>query len=340
MKASQSPPRRWAGRLLAALLALFLLAGLGLSVLLYLVVSTPGDPLRGELPPADAETLQIAQRLREHVRILAGRIGERNARRMEALNEAADYLRAQLEGAGYAVEEERFGENGFRNLVAELPGDGGEGLYVLGAHYDSAIGVPGADDNASGAAALLEVARLLAGARGRHGIRFILFPNEERPYFGTDLMGSLVSATRAAMEGDEVLGMFSLEMLGYYSEEPGTQLYPPVIRRFYPDRGNFIAMVGNFPSRGLLHQAIGGFRATGAFRSEGMAAPEWLVEDIRRSDNSAYWCLGYPALMITDTSNFRNPHYHTTRDLPATLNFEYMARVVRGLAGMLSTLVG
>lgn len=328
-------PRCFLRRLLIALTAVAGLVASAVAVFLYLVIAMPGDPLRGELPPADDELLSLAERLRGHVDTLALTIGERNAHHMAALAAAADYIREQWNDLGYDTVEHRYGDEGFRNLWVEIPGRAGSGLYVVTAHYDSALGTPGADDNASGVAALLELARSLAGRELEHGIRLVAVPNEERPYFGTELMGSLVDAARAHAQGLNVLGMFSLEMLGFYSDAPGSQLYPPVIREFYPDRGNFIALVGNFASRGLLHEAISHFRAAGAFRSEGMAAPEWLVEDIRRSDNASWWHHGFPALMITDTSNFRNPHYHTAGDLPHTLDYLSLARVVRGLEGML-----
>ena len=325
-----SPLRLLAILFFALLLVLLLAAG----AILYLLTGMPGESMEEPLPPLTAEQEALREHLAGHVAVLAGDIGERNSTRLPQLRQAADYIRANFEAMGYAVREQVFG-GGFRNILVELDGAERAGeILVIGAHYDSAVGTPGADDNASGVAVLLETARLLRGRQFPRTIRLIVFPNEERPYFGTDLMGSRVSAGRARQAGEDIIGMISLEMLGYYSTRPGSQVYPEIIRPLYPEQGNFLAFVANMDSLGLLREAIAGFRAARALPSEGMAAPLWLVDDIRRSDNSAYWHFGYPALMLTDTSNFRNPHYHTEGDTPATLDYGRMARAVDGLVSM------
>ncbi len=151
-------------------------------------------------------------------------------------------------------------------------------------------------------------------------------------------MGSRVSARHSFERHENMVGMYALEMIGYYDDEPGSQRYPNVIRHFYPVRGNFIAFVANLRSRRFLHRSIVYFRSQSVFPSEGMAAPQWLVPDIRRSDHASYWHFGFPAVMITDTANYRNRHYHDVGDVHRTLDYHNMARVVSGLTNMLRDL--
>lgn len=332
--------RKTITRLFLALI-LFLTIGLvALAMLLYFMVAMPGTSVQGDLPDLDQEQTALAVRLRNHVNILADVVGPRHEDSMANLDRAADYINTQLQSYGYETEAIRFGDDRFRNIQATLSGStGNDEIIVLGAHYDTArTGTPGADDNASGVSVLLELARMLADKDTERTIRFFAFANEEQPFSETPLMGSRVSANQAAESKDNIVGMFSLEMLGYYSDEPGSQKYPPVVRQFYPDTGNFVAFVGNLDSRLFLSNALALFRAQKTFPSEGMAAPEFLVGDIRRSDHASYWDVGYPAVMVTDTSNFRSPHYHTLGDTPQTLDYESMARLTEGLSGMVFTL--
>lgn len=331
---------RWIIRSALGIVGLLVAALLSAFMLLYFMTSMPGARMESPLPkPTPAQAL-LANSLNNHVDILATVVGPRHGGLPDSLDRAGDYVTNQFRNFGYAPEEIRFGDDRFRNIQATLPGtDRADEILVVGAHYDSAAnGTPGADDNASGVAVMLEIARALAGTDLRRTVRFIAFANEENPWFGTDLMGSRISAGKSAQHGENIVGMFSLEMLGYYDDTPGSQKYPRIIRRFYPDTGNFVAFVGNMQSRPLLHQALRVFRESGVMPSEGMAAPQALVRDIRRSDNSAYWDAGYPALMVTDTSNFRNPLYHTLGDTPKTLDYTTMARLTEGLTGMVITL--
>jgi hypothetical protein len=299
----------------------------------------PGASWQGELDPLDPEQLALRDRLRGHVEVLAGDIGTRSARKMSALNAAADYIEGQFREMGYVPATETFGEQGWRNLYVDVYGAARRGeVLVVGAHYDSVAWTPGADDNASGVAGLLEIARALRDRPLARSVRFIAFANEERPFFGGDSMGSRVAAKRSYDRGEQIVGMLSLEMIGFYSDEWRSQRYPRIVRRFYPRRGNFIGFVANLRSRALLHEVIGTFRARARFPSEGLAAPEWLVPDVRRSDNDSYWFYGFPAVMVTDTSNFRNFNYHYAGDLPGTLDYDRMARVVSGLVETIATL--
>lgn len=333
-------PKTWRARLVLVAGFFLVVAVLAILMLLYLVTAMPGRSLAGPLPPASASQAALAGRLQNHVQLLAGVIGPRNEGTPDSLGRAAGYIEGAFTRFGYTPESSFFGDGRFRNITVTLPGtDPGAAMLVLGAHYDTApTGTPGADDNASGVAVLLEIARALSGMELVCTVRLITFPNEERPYFNTELMGSRVSAAAAAAAGDSILGMFSLEMLGYYSGAPDSQQYPPVIRNFYPATGNFVAFAGNMRSRRFLQQAVGAFREQGMFPSEGMAVPETLVRDVRRSDNASYWDYGYPAVMVTDTANFRNALYHTPADTPDTLDYTAMARVTEGLTGMVISL--
>jgi len=302
-------------------------------------IRMPGQSFRGDLTPLDAEGQALRVRLASHVQILAGEIGERNHNLLTKLHQAADYIERQFTGMGFVPSSQVFGANQYRNISVDVYGrERRDEIIIVGAHYDTTWMTPGADDNASGVAGMLEIARALRDRPGKRTVRFIAFVNEEEPHFGRDEMGSMMSARRSLDRGENIVGMFSLEMIGFYSSEPRSQYYPRVIRRFYPRVADFIAFVGNVHSRGFLHDAISGFRQLGRFPSEGLSAPEWLVPDIRRSDNYSYWQFGYPAIMVTDTSNFRNFNYHNAGDLPRTLDYDRMARMVAGLTATVADL--
>lgn len=215
----------------------------------------------------------------------------------------------------------------------------GAAAYVVGAHYDSVAGSPGANDNGSGVAAALELARLARGASRAKALHFVWIVNEEPPFYRGDDMGSRRYLRMAAARGDRIAGMFSLETIGYYSDERGSQHYPPPLGLIYPDTGNFIGFVSNVSSLSLLRAAIGAFRRHARFPSEGVAAPA-LVPGIDWSDHASFWEGGHDALMITDTAPYRYPHYHMATDTPDRIDYERLARVVTGLHGMLTELTG
>ena len=324
---------------LALSLALVVVAALAAAY--WYCIRMPGASFRGEPPALTATETRLKSGLRRHATMLAEEIGERHAAAPERLREAAEYIEAELRALGYTVTEQSFDDDRYRNLAVEIQGrTRPEEIIVVGAHYDTVLLTPGADDNASGVAGLLELARLFwEGARvPERSVRFIAFANEEAPFFGGDSMGSMVSARASRRAGERIVAMFSLEMIGYYSAAPGSQRYPRLIRRFYPDTGDFIAFVGDLRSGAMLRQAVGYFRAAAGIGSVGLIAPASLVPDIQRSDNLAYWRNGYPAIMVTDTANFRNDRYHTAADTAASLDYDNMARVVGGLAVMLRRL--
>jgi Zn-dependent M28 family amino/carboxypeptidase len=274
------------------------------------------------------------QRLRHHTVTLATDIGERNVFRPHALAAAADFIRHEWRSQGHAVcsQSYRIGNLECENLEATIPGAvRADEIIMLGAHYDSVAGSPGADDIASGVAALLEIGRLLARSRPARTIRLVAFVNEEPPFFRGYEMGSRLYARAARQRRDDIRVMLSLEMLGYYSERPGSQRYPPFMRWFYPDRGNFIAFVSNLASRQALREIVRAFRARCEFPSESLATFSF-VPGVAWSDHLSFWRERYPALMVTDTAFYRNPYYHTALDTPDRLCYPKTAQVVQGLA--------
>lgn len=304
------------------------------------MTAMPGSSWSGPLPPLDTRERQIHDNLRRHVQRLAGEIGERNVWHPEAMTAAAGYIEQTLAAAGYTVNSQSFTsrDTTVRNLEVELPGQGaGEEIVVAGAHYDTVAGSPGANDNGSGVAALLEIARLLAGAELPRTVRLVAFANEEAPFFYSEEMGSKRYADRAHSQAARIRAMLSLETIGYYSDEPGSQYYPFPYSYFYPETGNFIGFVGDFRSWRLVRRAIGAFRDTTAFPSEGVAAPR-AVKGVHWSDHWSFWEAGYPAIMITDTALYRYPHYHTATDTPDKLDYEKLARVTAGLAEVIRAL--
>jgi Zn-dependent M28 family amino/carboxypeptidase len=251
------------------------------------------------------ETEQLTALLSAHVHILAGQIGERNIWRPRALDAAANYIRDQWTRKGHTVAEQAYLVDGVScaNLEVVLGNDNGSPALVIGAHYDTVPGSPGADDNASGVAALLELGDLLRDVELGRELRLVAFVNEEEPFFATASQGSAVYARRARRAVMDIELMISLEMLGYFSAQAGSQIYPPLFRFFYPDCGNFIAMVSDIRSR------------------------------LNLSDHRSFWQQGYPAIMVTDTAFYRNPYYHTPMDTPEQVCYPELARVTRGLAG-------
>lgn len=307
---------------------------------IWLMTRMPGSSFRGTLPPLSAEEQRIRDRLAGHVQTLAGSIGERNQERPEALEAAADYIAENFRLLGYAPLDEPFTSRGarVRNIIAELPGqlaDGG--IIVVGAHYDSVPGGPGANDNATGVAAVLELSRLLAGRRFAQQVRFVAFVNEEQPYSYTHEMGSVVHANAARARDERITAMLSLETIGHYADAPESQHYPAPLSYLYPDRADFIGFVGNLRSLGLVRRCVGSFRRHARFPAEGAALPE-RIDGVGWSDHWSFWRAGYPALMVTDTAFFRYRHYHLPSDTPEKIDYERSARVVSGLAATITDL--
>ncbi|HEU4352447.1 MAG TPA: M28 family peptidase [Burkholderiales bacterium] len=300
--------------------ALFAVA-LGIAGLLYFMIRMPGSSHAGPLPPLTGEARALSLRLRLHVAALAAK--ERNV----DLETPAGYIEQAFRSQGleFAVQDFVSGGRTVRNIEA------GAGDIVVGAHYDTVPGSPGANDNASGVAVLIELAAM------KVPVRLVAFANEEPPYsFGPE-MGSWTWAMRARGRSEPIRAMFSLEMLGYYRDAAGSQRYPAPLGLFYPDRADFIAFVGDLGARGLVRRSIEAFRKRAKFPSEGVAAPSF-IPGVTWSDHWSFRRHGYPAIMITDTAFYRYPHYHLPSDTPDKLDYERMARVTLGLAAMLNEL--
>jgi hypothetical protein len=314
-----------------------------LASLAFLAYATymPGRSRPGPLLPPTAEQRSTGKALQSHVRFLSETIGERNWGHYEGLEETRRYIAGELRGMGYEVEllPYEFRRETFYNIEALLPGSASpQRSIVIGAHYDTVAGSPGANDNASGVAVLLELARELRGERFASAVRFVAFVNEEPPFFNTgEGMGSVEYVRTLPERSIEVTSMICLETLGYYSEEPGSQKYPPPLGLFYPSRGDFIAFVANFPSRRLVHRAISAFRTEAALPSEGVSI-FGAVPGVSWSDHRSFWQAAIPAFMVTDTAPFRDPEYHTVRDLPDRLDYQKMARLVTGLKAVVASL--
>ena len=294
--------------------------------------SQPSGTIEGPHP--------LASNVRAHVEMLAGTIGERNVWNYAALRRAADYIAAEFAKSGLRAERQDFETS--RLIVSNVDTTiGGSArpaeIVVVGAHYDSVSGCPGANDNATGVAAVLELARRFASRPQPRTLRFVAFVNEEPPFFKTGSMGSVVYANAAKQRGDRIVGMLSLETMGYYSEARGSQQYPAPIALLYPDVGNFIGFVSNVGSARLLLKARRAFRARTPFPLQSAAVPE-AIPGVGWSDHWSFWQAGYPAMMVTDTAPFRYPWYHTAEDTPEKIDYDKLAHLVDGLEAVIEAL--
>jgi Zn-dependent M28 family amino/carboxypeptidase len=288
----------------------------------------------------------IEANLRLHVDRLAGLIGPRTLTKPKTIEATIGYIEGQWSEMGYSNDRECYDALGDEatNLIVEQPGSKrADEIILLGAHYDTVATTPGADDNASAVAVLLEVSRLLREHTGRRTARYVAFACEEPPYFNLDSMGSQHHARGSRQRGDKIVGMLCLEMVGYYALHKSSQIVPPTIpkflHRFFPQRGNFLAAVGNMPSWKLNWQFRRGFkRGTRRMPLFSICLPE-KINEIRLSDNSSFWDQGYPALMLTDTSFLRNPNYHQSTDTPETLDYPRMTEVTLGVASAMRRLL-
>lgn len=321
---------------LKRLAVLFSLIAAGLYVCYRVMVAMPGESFRGTLPEATAFQSAVASRLREDVASLASRVGKRSTMDPRGMAEAAKWVIARMDAAGYGKPGETFVDRNARvpNLEYIVPASAGSLLrgevVVIGAHYDTFQGTPGADDNASGVAAVMELARAFKDRPQSREVRFVFFVNEEPPCFQTADMGSWVYAKSCRTRNDRIVAMLSLESIGFYTSEVGYQKYPPLVGSLYPAEGDYIAFVGNITSRSLTRRCVSSFRAAEKFPSEGAALPGYFP-GVGWSDHWAFWQEGYEAVMVTDTAPFRNPHYHLGSDKPETLDYNSMSRVVEGL---------
>jgi Zn-dependent M28 family amino/carboxypeptidase len=272
--------------------------------------------------------------------MLAGTIGERNLWSYGALEQAAQYVSTRLTTAGYTPRRQTFelAKLPLSNIEAVLDGTTpGAEIVVVGAHYDTVAGCPGANDNATGVAAVLELAQRFSGRPQPRTIHFVAFVNEEPPFFQTEHMGSAVYANALRSRDERVAGMLSLETMGYYSEERGSQRYPEPMTALYPDVGKFIGFVANIASARLLWRARRAFKRRTSFPLQSAAVPA-AISGVGWSDHWAFWQAGYPAMMVTDTAPYRYPWYHTAGDTPEKVDYERLAHVVDGLEAVIETI--
>lgn len=290
---------------------------------------SPGTLYASSTDPLTAEQLSLREELRADVAHLSVEIGPRNtADSYRTIVAAERWLLERLEEAGVEGERDEVDLNGAKaaNVVATFPGSElPNEILLLGAHYDTAIGSPGANDNASGVALLLATAKRLRDAPLGRTVRIVFFVNEENPFSGGVQMGSRVHADRCRERGDDLVGMISVDSIGYYSSEPGSQKTPT--SSGLPSTGNFALFVSNMDSKPLLDRVVEVFQSESRFPSLGVATDS---KDAARSDHAPFWWRGYAALSLSDTSEGRDPHYHQPGDIADNLDYDELARLADG----------
>ncbi len=290
----------------------------------------------------DVKMDDIKSNLISTVKYLSHDIGQRSYLDIGKLNKAAQYIEDKFRSYGCNVKRQPFTYQGntYFNIIGEVKGTKTtkDEILVIGAHYDTVMGTPGADDNASGVAGLLELARLAALRPFEMTVCFVAFSLEEPPIFRTEHMGSYVYAKSLKDEGINVYGMISLEMLGYFCDSKGCQYYPlPMFRWFYPDKGNFISFVGNISSRAFTKKVKRSFKSVSSLPVESLNTASFVL-GVDFSDHRSFWKFGYPAFMVTDTAFYRNPYYHGLGDTALTLDYERTSELIIGLYKSLSRL--
>lgn len=279
----------------------------------------------------------VEANLEATVCFLSEEIGARSYEDLEELERSADYIEKKLISYGCHVKRQCFPYMGntYHNIIGEVKGNKDSEILVIGAHYDTVPGTPGADDNASGIAGLLELARLTAVNQTSRTVCFVAFTLEEPPLFKTTHMGSYVYAQSLKKDKIRVKGMISLEMIGYFCDRKGCQYYPfSFFRWFYPEKGDFIAFVGNIASKEFTKKVKNAFQKVSTLPVESLNTLS-LVPGVDFSDHASFWSFDYPAFMITDTAFYRNPNYHTAGDRAHTLDYKRMALLISGLKSAL-----
>jgi len=282
--------------------------------------------------------------LERYVKTLSVDFGERHTGNYENLKKAAAWIDSTIgmTNMGYKVERQSFEVRGKKceNIEIEITGKTKpEEIVVVGAHYDTAGGTPGADDNGSGVAALICLANAFTGTEPERTLRFVAFTNEEPPHFQTSSMGSYVYAKRCKEREEDIVAMISLEAIGYYSDKRDSQKYPPILRARYPSTGNFLAVVGNVKSKSLVGQVAAELEEESELGIEKLSFLA-SVPGVGWSDHWSFWQFGYKAVMITDTAIYRNPHYHQATDLPETIDFKRLTEATIGIKAVIEDLVG
>lgn len=305
---------------------------IGIAAFLFIFMTTFGWRSWSPQDAPQPNDPDLPLRLKNHVVALSHEIGDRSVFKPHALNRAARYIANELDDLGFVVEHQVYtvNEKEVKNIIARKPGNKRpEEFIIVGAHYDTCFN-PGANDNASGVAGLLGLAKLLHETENARTIKFIAFVNEEPPFFKTENMGSLVYARRAREKGKNIKAAVILEMIGYYSGSVFSQRYPPFLGPFYPNRANFIAVVGNSANKKLVKNVHSIFSKNSSLPAETIVLPD-IVPGVDFSDHWSFWQHDYPAAMITDTAFYRYEHYHRPTDTFEKLNYDNIATVVEGL---------
>lgn len=271
-------------------------------------------------------------RLEAHVRVLSESCAPRDAAHPDRLDQAADYIHDAFSQASERVSRQPYqvGSTTYGNVIVRFGPDTQERL-VVGAHYDAVENTPGADDNASGVAGLIELAHLVAGEELPIGVELVAYSLEEPPFFYTDQMGSAVHATSLKQQGIDVRAMLALEMIGFFSDAPDSQRFPLfLLKALYPSTGNFITVAGKIGQGRLVRRVKKAMDSATPLPARAFVGPS-IVPGVSLSDHLNYWQAGYPAAMITDTAFYRNPYYHTPHDTADMLDYDRMAFVVEGV---------
>ncbi|MCX7914118.1 MAG: M28 family peptidase [Thermodesulfovibrionales bacterium] len=285
---------------------------------------------------------EIRSNLEHIVYYISEKIGQRSYLDIEKLNTTALYIERMLLSYGCKTERQDFfyRNNLYANIIGEVEGYDKEidEIIVIGAHYDTVVGTPGADDNASGIAGLLELARLTSLNPMRRTVKFVAFCLEEPPVFMTNNMGSYLYAKSLKEKKVNIYGMICLEMIGYFTEKDRSQYYPfYFFNYFYPKKGNFIALIGNISSLKFTQEVKNNFKRFSTLAIESLNSFSMLM-GVDFSDHRNFWKFGYPAFMVTDTGFYRNPYYHAKGDTASTLDYSSMEEVVKGLYNALKIL--
>ncbi|MEX0329818.1 MAG: M28 family peptidase [Puniceicoccaceae bacterium] len=359
---------KWLVRIILVLAAVVVLPILAAHLFLVLqVVGMPGKSYQGPPPEPDSGLMKSAERLRADVEALSY---DRSIYNPSGLAEAGRWVEEAFRGLGFNPTRQdyildadtirgsidarsrvgvRYGRYEIENqkvtnFWVRIPGSVvPEALLVVGAHYDTVSGCPGAYDNAAGVACLLEIGRNLLKAGPEVSVLLVAFTCEEHPasmagFSGSDYFADLLLAERVGNGKSLPFGMISLETLGNFSDEPGSQLHPFPLQFYFPDAGNFVAFVGDYSSRSFITQIIGRYREVGTVPSEGLSIPTEIVGDVMRSDHSAFIERGIQGMMVTDTANFRVPNpYHTAEDTPEKIDYLTLARLTKGLSHAIRT---
>lgn len=320
------------------IIKLMLLVLLILLLVLIAVWFWATQPLLSRATPNTQRTVDPS-RLEAHVRKLSIEMGPRDELHPQNLDQVAAYIKNEFSQTGAFVSEQVYRVKGqyYRNVIAHF-GPETEERIIVGAHYDTAGPLPGADDNASGVAGLIELARLLKPQELKVRVELVAFSTEEPPYFGSTGMGSYVHADSLRQQNVRVRAMFSLEMIGYFSDAPNSQHFPiGLLNALYPSTGNYITVVGRLTDGLLVRRTKAAMRNAAPLAVYSINAPQF-VTGVDFSDQRNYWHAGYNAVMITDTAFYRNRNYHTEQDTAEKLDYKRMAMVVEGVYATVSEL--